>query len=171
MIIEYHRPTCISDALILLARKQPVSYPLGGGTVLNKKMNGHIAVVDLQSLGLGVISTKGSILQVGATVTLQGLLEYKGLSGDIYKAIEHEATYNLRQMATIAGKLVTSDGRSPFVTAMLALDASIEIHAFGAKPRQEKLGDWLPIREDMSLGELITMMSFSVNVHFSNEYM
>jgi len=170
MIIEFHRPTSISDALILLARKQPLSYPLGGGTALNKGMNGQIAVIDLQSLGLGTISTKGSIQQVGATVTLQELLEIKGLSGDIYKAIEHEANYNLRQMATIAGKLVTADGRSPLVTTMLALDASIEIHAHGAKPRQDKVGDWLPLRGDITRGELITIVSFPINVHFTYEY-
>ena len=140
MIIEYQRPTNLSEALRLLARKHPLSYPLGGGTNLNRGMDGQIAVVDLQSLGLGATTTKGNLLLVGATVTLQGLLEKEGLADDINKAIKHEVTYNLRQMATVAGKLVTADGRSPFATAMLALDASLEVLELDKKPIQLRLG-------------------------------
>ena len=140
MIIEYHRPTRISDALILLARKEPSSYPLGGGTVLNRGVEGQIAVVDLQELGLGKIEKQGNILQIGATVTLQDLLEYAGLPDDLYKAIEKEVTYNLRQMATIAGTLVTANGRSPLATALLAMDAKIEIHELDMKPQAIEIG-------------------------------
>jgi CO/xanthine dehydrogenase FAD-binding subunit len=170
MIVEYHRPKSIDEALILLARKQPLSYPLGGGTVLNRGMDSQIEVVDLQSLELGTISRKGSLLQIGATVTLQGLLEVKGLPADFYRAIEHEATYNLRQMATIAGKLVTAGGRSPLETAMLALDARIDIHELDKQPRQEKIGDWLPFRDESKSGKLITLVSIPLNVDFAYEY-
>jgi CO/xanthine dehydrogenase FAD-binding subunit len=170
MIVEYHRPKSIPEALILLARKQPLSYPLGGGTVLNLGMDANIAVIDLQSLGLGTISTNGNILQVGATATLQGLMEVNGLPGDIYKAIKHEATYNLRQMATIAGKLITASGRSPFATTMLAIDARIVVHELDKKPRQEKIGDWLPLRGESKFGKLITMVSIPLNVHLAYEY-
>jgi CO/xanthine dehydrogenase FAD-binding subunit len=170
MIVEYHRPTNISEALILLQRKQPKSYPLGGGTVLNRGVAGQIAVVDLQALGLGQISKRGNLLHVGATVTLQDLMEMKGLPGDIYKAIEKEATYNLRQMATIAGTLVTASGRSPLTTTLLALDAIIEIKELDVKPLQVKLGDWLPVRSETIPGKLITMVSIPLNVHFAYEY-
>jgi CO/xanthine dehydrogenase FAD-binding subunit len=170
MIVEYHRPTNISEALILLQRKQPISYPLAGGTVLNRGMDGQIAVVDLQALGLGKISNRGNLLQIGATVTLQGLMEIKGLPGDVYKAIEKEATYNLRQMATIGGTLVTANGRSPLVTTLLALDAVIEIIAHAENPRQLKLGDWLPFRSESIPGKLITMVSIPLNVHLAYEY-
>jgi len=170
MIVEYHRPTSISDALILLARKQPLTFPLGGGTVLNRGVDGQIAVVDLQALGLGKISKKGNLLQIGATVTLQGLMEIEGLPGNIYKAIEKEATYNLRQMATIAGTLVTASGRSLLATTLLAMDASIELHELDVKSCQMKLGDWLPIRRETTPGKLITMVSIPLNIHFAYEY-
>ena len=170
MIIEYQRPNSISEALILLSRKQPISYPIGGGTVIHRGMDEEIAVIDLQSLGLGSISKKGSHIQVGATVTLQRLCEYNGLTEDYYKTIMLEGTYNLRQMATVAGKLVTGGGRSPFTTAMLALDVSLDIHEQGFEPRQMRLGDWLPIRESFSPGKLITMVSIPSNIHFSYEY-
>lgn len=170
MIIEYQRPNSISEALILLSRKQPISYPIGGGTVINQGMDEEIAAIDLQSLGLGSISKKGSYLQVGATVTLQRLSEFKGLTDDFYKTIMLEATYNLRQMATVAGKLVTGGGRSPFTTAMLALDVSLVIYEQGVEPNQVKFGGWLPIRESFSPGKLITMVSIPLNIHFAYEY-
>jgi CO/xanthine dehydrogenase FAD-binding subunit len=170
MIIEYQRPTSVSEALILLSRKQPLSYPIGGGTVISRGEDEQIAVVDLQALGLGSISKKGNYLRIGATVTLQRLLEYKGLMEEFYKTIELETTYNLRQMATVAGRLVTANGRSPFTTAMLALDVSLEIHEQDVEPRQVRIGDWLPIRESFSPGKLITNVSVPVNIKFTYEY-
>jgi CO/xanthine dehydrogenase FAD-binding subunit len=170
MIIEYHRPTSISKALALLARKKPLSYPLGGGTVLNRGLNSQIAVVDLQSLGLDTVEKKGKNLQVGATVTLQRLLEMSGLAEDIKKVITHEATLNIRQMATVAGKLVTGDGRSPFATAMLALDVSLEVLELDAKPKDVRLGDWLPLRQSVMAGKLISMVSIPLNVRIAYEY-
>ncbi|OGO12545.1 MAG: hypothetical protein A2Y53_08965 [Chloroflexi bacterium RBG_16_47_49] len=170
MIVEYLRPKSIREALILLARQQPKSYALGGGTVLNRGTDGQIAVVDLQALGLGTLSMKGNLLQVGATVPLQELLDFVGLPADVNKVIEHEATYNLRQIATIAGKLVTANGRSPLATTMLALDASIEGQELGVKPWQVRVGDWLPLRGESIRCQLITSVSFPLNVHFAYEY-
>ena len=170
MIVEYHRPKSVQEALSLLARQQPPGYPLGGGTVLNRGMDAQVAVVDLQALGLGTVSRKGNQLHIGATVTLQGLLDFTGLPGEVYKTIELEATYNLRQMATIAGKLVTANGRSPFVTAMLALDARIELQELEVKPEQVKVGDWLPLRDISKPGKLITMVSIPLNVRFAYDY-
>ncbi len=96
MIVEYHRPQSIREALILLAREQPETHPLGGGTFLNRGMDANIAVVDLQALGLSTFSKEGNFLRVGAMVTLQELLDFTGLPDDVYRAIEHDATYNLK---------------------------------------------------------------------------
>jgi len=170
MIIEYQRPKTIPEALILLAREKPVSYPLGGGTFLNRRVEEQYAVIDLQSLGLGSISKAGKLLQVGATVTLQELLDFKGLSEDIYTSIKHEATYNLRQMATVAGTLVMANGRSPLATILLALDANLEILELDATPMQIRLGDWLPARVGTKQGRLITKVSIPINVSVAYEY-
>jgi CO/xanthine dehydrogenase FAD-binding subunit len=169
MIIEYQRPKTINEALTLLAREQPRSYPLGGGTVLNQGMQDEYAVIDLQALGLASITQKGNVLHIGASATLQSLLEYEGLSEDIYKTIKLEATYNLRQMATVAGTLVSASGRSPFTTALLALDAGLEIHLLNSKPKNVKLGDWLPVRGGMKAGELITMCKIPTTIRFAYE--
>jgi CO/xanthine dehydrogenase FAD-binding subunit len=169
MIIEYQRPKTIPEALTLLARKQPISYPLGGGTYLNRALEEPYAVVDLQALGIGIISKKGNSLEVGATVTLQELLSFKDLPEGIYTSIEHEANYNLRQMATIAGTLVTANGRSPFATIMLALDTKLEIQKLNEAPKQVRLGDWLPLRGGTKHGVLITKISFPLNIKVAYE--
>ena len=170
MIIEYHRPQTIFEALTLLGREQPVSYALGGGTYLNRNLEGQYAVVDLQNLGLGKIKITGNQAQIGATRKLQELLDFIGLPEDVYASIQHEATYNLRQMASVAGTLVTANGRSPFTTVMLALDASIEVQKMDAAPKQVKLGDWLPLRDQIKPGALITKVISPINLKLSFEY-
>ncbi len=169
MIIEYQRPKTIPEALALLARSQPVSYPLGGGTYINRDLEEKYAVVDLQLLELGRIVKEGNLVEVGATATLDELSKFTGLPADIYTAIEHEATYNLRQMATVAGTIVTANGRSTFTTLLLALDTKLEILNMSELPKEVKLGDWLPIREKTKPGGLITKITFPVNVKITHE--
>jgi CO/xanthine dehydrogenase FAD-binding subunit len=169
MIIEYQRPKTISEALTLLARKQPISYPLGGGTFLNRTQTQDYAVVDLQALGLSEITKKGKFIQVGATATLQDILECKGLPEDLYNALKLEATYNLRQMSTITGTLVTANGRSPLTTILLSLDTSLEFLELDQPSKQVRLGDWLPIRQTPDRGKLISKVIFPTNVNIAYE--
>ena len=75
MILEYHRPETLDEALALLRRKEPLTFPMGGGTVLNQPSDNNYAVVDLQALGLNKIEPRGNALIAGATLTLQALLE------------------------------------------------------------------------------------------------
>jgi probable selenate reductase FAD-binding subunit len=127
MITHYHRPQTLEDALALLA--QPDTLPMGGGTVLNSPTykNQDFAVVDLQALNLGEIRQSGHVLEIGATVTLQGILESPLTPAVLQQAIKQEAALNLRNMATVAGSLAACDGRSPFATMMLALDAKLTV--------------------------------------------
>jgi CO/xanthine dehydrogenase FAD-binding subunit len=167
MIIEYHRPDKIDTALELLNRPHPATFPLGGGSILNQPSDESYAVVDLQSLGLNVIEEKGNTLQVGSTATLQGLLNHPNIAESLTKAICHEATYNTRQIATVAGSLVATDGRSPFGTAVLALDAQISL-----APGDEiiSLGELLPFRNNFLNGRIITQIAIPINVKLAYEY-
>jgi CO/xanthine dehydrogenase FAD-binding subunit len=113
-------------------------------------------------------------------LTLQTLLDFflSSVADDyvlqeaLIKAIRHEATYNLRQVATVAGTLVSANGRSPFTTAMLALDASIRIVSASKKAEAEEisLGDLLPFRTEMLRGRLITKVTIPSNTHLAYEY-
>jgi CO/xanthine dehydrogenase FAD-binding subunit len=167
VIIEYHRPSSLAEALELLGRPQPETRPLGGGTVLSAPSAEHLAAVDLQDLQLNSVSLKGKTLQVGAAATLQQLLDAEGLPAALAAAIRHEASYTLRQTATVAGALVAADGRSPFAVAMLALDATLAL-----QPGDEAVsyGDLLALRPAKLKGRLITDIVISAAVSLSYQY-
>ncbi len=167
MIIEYHRPDTLEEALRLLARKEVKTLPLGGGSVLNAPNPDQYAVVDLQALGLNRIEQKGNSLLVGATATLQALLDTPNLPSALYQAIQLEATYNLRQVATLAGTLVAADGRSPLATALLALDAQVTL-----LPGEEQVGagELLLTRRAKLPGRLITQIVLPLNIRLAYHY-
>lgn len=167
MITEYHRPDTLEAALKLLRRKQPETRPLGGGTVLSVPGGDAVAVVDLQDLKLNKIALRGKTLHLGAAATLEALLTAEGLQPALAEAIRHEATYNLRQVATVAGSLVAAGGRSPFAAAMLALDAQLEL-----QPKDETIGygDLLALRATKLRGKLITKVTISIQPTLKYQY-
>ena len=103
MITAYHRPKTLDEALTLLT--QPNTRPLGGGTLLSQRMVDPVQAVDLQLLGLDSLNTKGSEMEIGATFTLQALLESKLCPDSLKIAIKLEAPLNIRNSATVAGTL------------------------------------------------------------------
>lgn len=163
MISTYHRPQTLDEALTLLS--QPNTVPLGGGTLLSHGTADSVAVVDLQRLGLDALQVSGNEFQIGATCTLQSLLEEKICPPALKRALKLEAPLNIRNTATTAGTLVTSDGRSPFTAMLLAMDAKIEINV----DRQTKIvncGEFLLTRP----GGLITSIIIPLNVKSAFEY-
>lgn len=161
MITNYHRPRTIEEALTLIS--QPNTLPLGGGTLLSHTVSESVSVVDLQALDLNHILKKGNNLEMGATVTLQQLLESEHCPGTLKTAIKLEAPLNLRNSATVAGTLVSCDGRSTFACALLALDAKIDIRSSNADPRALNIGEFLPLRPR----GLITQITIPLNVSFT----
>jgi putative selenate reductase FAD-binding subunit len=125
MITTYHRPKTLDEALTLLT--QPNTVPLGGGTLLSQGKSDPVSVVDLQHLGLDSIRVNGNELQVGATCSLQALLESEHCPATLKSALKLEAPLNIRNTATVAGTVVASDGRSTFTTMLLAMDAKVSV--------------------------------------------
>lgn len=168
MIIQYHRPKTLTEALTLIA--QPRTYPLGGGILLNRFSNEEYAVVDLQSLELNAIAKNDDSLQIGATATLEELLKAEDAPDALKKAIQHEAALNTRNLATVAGTLVASDGRSPFATMMMALDAKISLRNSKNEEETIQLGDFLPLRKERLKNKLIVAISIPLNTKSAYEY-
>lgn len=173
MILEYHRPQALDQALALLSRETPPTIPLGGGTVISQMGGPGVAVVDLQALGLNTLETVGVIprgypvasdvgviprgyLIAGATVTLEQLYQHPDLPAALKEAIRLEATLNLRNMASVAGAVVTGDGLSPYLTVLLALDARLLW-----QPGDEAItiGDYLALKHTLRPGRLLTQIS------------
>jgi CO/xanthine dehydrogenase FAD-binding subunit len=164
MITTYHRPQSLDEALTLLA--QPNRIPLGGGTLLSKPPEDTVEVVDLQALGLDSITKSGNNLEIGATVTLQELLESVHCPEALKSALKLEAPLNIRNSATVAGTIVAGDGRSTFATVLLALDAKIEIRYSSDDSRASNLGEFLPLRPR----GLITSITIPLNVKLAFDY-
>ena len=183
MITAYHRPKTLDEALALLS--QPNRTPLGGGTLLSHSKADSIEAVDLQSLSLDFVKKQGNALEIGATVTIQQLLESEQCPESWKSALKLEAPLNIRNSATVAGTLVACDARSTFAALMLALDAKLEVKSINKfelmemeiesrPPRQDiaslGIGEFLPLRLDQIHGKLITSMSVPINVKFAFDY-
>ena len=163
MIIAYHRPKTLDEALTLLA--QPNMVPLGGGTLLAHPAPAQLEAVDLQALGLNTLKRLGNNLEIGATVTLQQLLEAEECPSALKAALKLEAPLNLRNAATVAGTLVACDGRSTFATTLLALDARLTV-IVNRKSEIVNLGDFLPLRPT----GLITGITIPLNTKLAFEH-
>lgn len=174
MIINYFRPQTLDEALTLLAR--PDTIPLGGGTWLNA---GHtdapVSVVDLQALEMNKIRKSGNSLEIDACVTLQQLLESTHAPEALKQAIRLEFTLNIRNAATVAGTLATCGGRSPFGTAMLALDAKLTVDGGpstagnGPPSTVHSLGDLFALRNQLLQHRLIVKISIPLNIKVAFE--
>jgi CO/xanthine dehydrogenase FAD-binding subunit len=167
MITGYYRPQSLTEAMNLLS--VPHTYPLGGGTVICQKDDETFSSVDLQALGLDKVRKVGTILMIGATVTLQTLLEHKHTHAALKTATGLESPLNLRNMATVAGALVSCDGRSPFAVVMLALDAKLEIQFITNESKVLPYGDYLAVRKEFQHGILITGIEIPVHVKLAFE--
>ncbi len=168
MIAAYHRPHSLAEALTLITRPSPVTLPLGGGTLLSQGVSEAVEVVDLQDLGLNQIKRLGSTFDIGATTSLQRLVEEPGLPGALRSAVKLEAPLNLRNSATVAGTIVASDGRSTFISALLAIDARLTL----LRPEAETLGlgDLLPVRNRILQRTLITSVQIPSNAELAFDY-
>ncbi len=169
MITAYHRPKTLDEALTLLAH--PNRTPLGGGTLLSRATTDSVEAIDLQSLNLNTIEKQGNNLRIGATVTLQELLISELCPDALRTALQLEAPLNLRNAATVAGTLVSCDGRSTFATVLLALDAKLEqtkLEDSKIESRTSNIGDFLPLRNLQ--GALITSITIPLNTKFAFEY-
>ncbi|MGE5375323.1 MAG: FAD binding domain-containing protein [Bacteroidota bacterium] len=164
MITTYHRPKTLDEALTLLS--QPNRIPLGGGTLLSKPTTDPVEVVDLQALSLDTVTKNGNNLEIGATVTLQQLLESVHCPWALKAALKLEAPLNVRNAATVAGTIVAGDGRSTFATVLLAMDAKLEIRQSAEQSKTVTVGEFLPLRT----GGLITSLTLPLNVKSAFEY-
>jgi CO/xanthine dehydrogenase FAD-binding subunit len=153
MNMEYHRPRTLDEALTLLKK----GVPLAGGTSLAPRIRGLSSVVDLQDIDLDRIEVSETRLIAGACVTLQSLAQIAdSVLGALVQASHLEAGWNLRNVATLAGTLMSADGRSPLVTTLLALDTKVVLQPGG---EELLLDEFLARRERQELDRLITTIA------------
>jgi CO/xanthine dehydrogenase FAD-binding subunit len=162
---EYLRPNTLEEAHEWLTRKEPRTVLLNGGTWLIGEAQTDVeAVVDLAQLGLNKIDVDKNGIRVGASVTLQQLVEHARIGKDsddalhvIGETAQAMAGMNIRNQATIGGAVVTADFSSPLATALLACDA--EVVTYGVKPiGSKRAGDifqTMPLSGFFSYGKVL----------------
>lgn len=161
MIIEYHRPATLPEALQLIGRDTPNTLPLAGGTLLNLKNDTPLHVVDIQDLGLNRIEKRGDELLVGAAVTLQQLLEHPETPESIRAACKKENSYNLRVMATLGGCIAAGGGRSGLLAVLMSSGAKVDLAPGNV---HADLNDLMPRRKNMLQKKLITSVEIPLDV-------
>ena len=123
--MRYHRPDTVEEAVELLSE----GVPLGGGTTLAPRRRTLDAVIDLHNLGLDQIEIDDVNVEIGAATKLQMLLDPElDLPAEFKRACRLEAAWNLRNMATLAGTIMSADARSPLLVVLLALGTMASIH-------------------------------------------
>jgi CO/xanthine dehydrogenase FAD-binding subunit len=153
MILEYNRPGTIEEAIGLISRKLPKTIPIGGGTDLDLiSIKSDIAVVDLQNLSMDRIDMVGNNIKIGSGAHLQELVDQIYIPESLKKALTKEVGLNKRNAATLGGTIIACDGRSSFITALVAMDAILEW-----LPGDEKvsIGHYLALRHDWQSGVIL----------------
>jgi carbon-monoxide dehydrogenase medium subunit len=156
----YHRPDSIEEAVTLLRQGGSTTVALAGGTTLVASGRRDVeTVVDLRQLPLSYVRAQGAKLCIGATTTLQQLVEDPAIQafsgGVLSETARAEAGRNLRNAATIGGTVASSVGDAPLLTALLAVDAQLMV--FAPESRQIPIAGFLAYRERLlDDGALIT---------------
>jgi len=167
MIKEYFRPDSVDEALRLLTESEKPRSPLGGGTRISRNQADYDGIVDLQAAGLDKIKAKARSVTIGAMVRLDTLIGHNKVHPEIQRAIRIDASQNIRNMASLGGWLVSSDGRSITTTILLALDSNL---TWEPERKGIRIGDWLPLREIESPGVLMTEAEWSISPYLTFEY-
>jgi carbon-monoxide dehydrogenase medium subunit len=153
--------------LALLARRNPHTVPLAGGSSLIGSADPTVeAVVDLQGLGLEAIRLEGDVLHIGAMATRSALaVEENALrlyDGLIARAAHHWGGNVQRNRATVGGALAVAAPDDPLVAALLVCDARVVFYA-AAGLRELPLADFLPRRTEL-LGAPALILGVHVSV-------
>lgn len=166
MIQTYYRPKTLDEAVQILSRTDGTYLPLGGGVTLSQGSDEAVSVVDLQALSLDQLLAEGQFLHIGAAAKLQDLAEFASIQPGLKMAIYSETNLNLRRQATVAGALITANGRSTFAAAMLALDAVL---TWMPGELEQAVGDYFALRTTPRAAKLVTKAQIPLNVEFSFE--
>jgi CO/xanthine dehydrogenase FAD-binding subunit len=130
----YHRPATVAEALQLLARPDVNTAIISGGTHLVVNLSDMIEeVVDLQATGLNEISYTGQGMIIGATVTLQSLVDDSQAPPLLREMAKREGPNTLRQAATLGGLVASPHKESELLAALLLFEAEIEIQSTGGR--------------------------------------
>lgn len=130
-VVGYHRPATVEEAIGLLT--QPNAAVLAGGTRVNATPFGnHVVAVDVQALGLnGIEAVDSGVVRIGASATLQSLVDCALLPDVLRELARREAPSTLRTLATVGGTVAAGGWESELLTGLLASNTKVELRSAG----------------------------------------
>ncbi len=152
MILEIVRPKTIREAV--RAKSAPGAAYLGGGTLLNSGRHPEPTVlISLENLGLGTIEATPEGCTIGASVSLQQLIDADIVPAAVKAAARLTASRTLRNMQTLGGELGVCPPDSALIPMLVALDATVQLaESRGPMP----VGDfWVKKPDDLVLSVTI----------------
>ncbi len=133
----YRAPTSLPEALAILARHGSSARVIAGGTdlLIELDQGAHAGVdllVDLSRMAGAAEITRGSdgSLRLGPLVThnqVVASVECRRVALPLAQACLEVGSPQLRNRATVVGNVVTASPANDTISALLALDASIEL--------------------------------------------
>ena len=126
---SYRRPTSIEEA-VALVQSNPNAVYIGGGAWTVAQGDPTLEmVVDLQAAGLNVVEGNIDGVRIGATATLQDIIDHPDVStmadGILATAAGYVQSRNLREQGTLGGTLIVAGPEDPLTTALMVLDTDI----------------------------------------------
>lgn len=166
---RYHRPQSLVKALALLKAGHNGSIrPIAGGTHLVPSNNQRVReVVDITHLKLNFVKNEGPRFRIGATVTLQDIIDNKKLNKSPYDILAQacqttSVSKMIRNVSTIGGELVHASPYSDITTALLILDPELVIAVDADRMIQMPLEEFLSKDLDKALqGGILTEIRFA----------
>ena len=129
-VVSYFLPASVPEALQLLETHDSELLVIAGGTVAMPLINDGVSlptrVMGLRRAGLDRITRTDEGVRIGATATLTSVLE-QDVVPLLRDAARRTASWSIRNMGTVGGNLFTPPPGGDVATALLALDAVVEL--------------------------------------------
>jgi putative selenate reductase FAD-binding subunit len=126
MIQEILRPRTVTEAV--RAKSRPRAAYLGGGTWLNAIESDELTtLISLENLGLGTIAAAHGRCVIGATASLQEIVDSPAVPNALRVAASLTSSRPIRNMRTLGGELGGYMEDSALIPALIALDAEVNL--------------------------------------------
>ena len=132
---RYLAPTTLAQALAALAAPGGTTVLAGGTDLMPQNNAGRVkAAATLLNIrrvqGLSAVALDGDALVIGALATLAALQRNALVCAQaplLVESIDHFASDQIRNMATLGGNLCNASPAGDTLTPLLALDAQVEL--------------------------------------------
>ena len=127
MIEQFLKPASVDEAIRLKSQYGNEVVFMAGGSKLNATptRTDKTVAISLARLGLNEIKAQGGELHIGATVTLQQLIDDPQVPSALREAAGFVYSRNVRNQATLGGEVCARQDEAVLLPVLLAMDAKL----------------------------------------------